>query len=247
MKIRMMKTSILFFTLSIALFALSGKEIIARVDGNQVYNSIEYHATMTISMGKQVREKSFEGYAQGDEQAYMEFTAPAREKGTRFLKLADEMWMYIPSVEKATKIAGHMLRQSLMGSDFSYDDFTENKKMLDAYDIEVLDSDTFLGTECYVLELTAKIEEVSYYKRRLWVSKENYIPLKTELFAKSGKLMKELKVLEVKKIGTRHYPVHIRMENKLRKDTFTELIFEEIKIDVPIPEKVFTKAFIERK
>ena len=81
----------------------------------------------------------------------------------------------------------------------------------------------------------------------MWVSKDTYVPLKTELYAKSGKLMKEVRVLETKKISTRHYPVRVRMENKLRKETFTELSLDDIHIDISVPSKVFTKAYLERK
>jgi outer membrane lipoprotein-sorting protein len=238
---------ILLFAFGTLLFAQTGEEIIERVDNNRVVESMSYEATMLISMAGKEREKSFAGYAKGEDLAYMEFTAPARDKGTRFLMIKDEMWMYIPAVEKATKIAGHMLRQSLMGSDFSYDDFTENEQLQDAYDIVLLGSDTIASTDCYVLELTAKITDVNYYKRKMWVSKDTYVPLKTGLYAKSGKVMKEVTVLEIEKIGARRYPMHIRMENKLRKNTFTELIFDHIQIDVTVPSKVFTKAYLERK
>jgi len=237
----------LLFCPLVILSAQSGIEIVEKVDDNRVVQSMSYTATMKIGMTGKVREKSFEGYAQGEELAYIEFTAPARDKGTRFLMIEDEMWMYIPAVEKATKIAGHMLRQSLMGSDFSYDDLTENERLQDAYGITLLGSDTVASTDCYLLELTAKVEEVTYYKRKMWVSKETYVPLKTELYAKSGKLMKEVSVLETQNIGERRYPVRVRMENKLRKETFTELILEGIHIDVSVPSRVFTKAYLERK
>jgi outer membrane lipoprotein-sorting protein len=239
--------AILMILMSCSLFAQSAEEIIEKVDNNRVVESISYKATMLINMGGKKREKSFEGYARGEDFAYLEFTAPARDRGTRFLMIRDEMWMYIPAVEKATKIAGHMLRQSLMGSDFSYDDFTENERLQDAYDIALLGSDTIANTDCYVLELIAKITDVNYYKRKTWISKDTYVPLKTELYAKSGKLMKEIIVLETKKYGARQYPVHIRMENKLRKNTFTELTLNEIEIDITIPSKIFTKAYLERK
>jgi outer membrane lipoprotein-sorting protein len=229
------------------LCALSAEEIIQRVDDNRVYTSIEYQATMTISMGDKVREKSFFGYARGEDHAYIEFIAPARDKGTRFLKLGEEMWMYIPAVEKPTKIAGHMLRQSLMGSDFSYDDFTENDRLIELYDIELIGVDTIEDRPCYVLELVAKVEEVTYYRQKLWVSQDDYIPIKTELYARSGKLMKEFRVLETKVIGSYNFPVRIKMTNKLRQSTFTELVFQKIDLDVSIPSNIFTKAYLERK
>ena len=241
------KLILLPFALCSLLFAQSGEEIIKKVDENTVVGSISYSAKMVISFGGKIREKEFKGFVQGKERAYMEFTAPARDKGTRFLKINDEMWIYIPAVEKATKIAGHMLRQSMMGSDFSYDDVAENEKLLDLYEVELISSDTVDDRETYKLQLTAKVDEVNYFHRTVWVDKETYIAVKTELYAKSGKLMKEVVVVDFQKIDGYNYPTRIVMVNKLRKDTYTELSLEKIRLDAIVPKKVFTKAYLERK
>jgi len=232
-------------------FAQTGIEIIDQVDKNMVSNTAEYKARMVISLGGQVREKEFIGYNEGKENAFLEFTAPARDKGTRFLKLGDEMWIYLPQVEKATKIAGHMLRQSLMGSDFSYDDMTGNEKLKEFYEIALIGTDTVMDKPCYLLELTANPpkadEEVSYYRRKLWIDKNYKFPIKEELYAKSGKLMKETTITDFKKIGERNYPTKIKMVNKLRQKTYTELNLEEVKLDIKIPDRIFTKSYLERK
>jgi outer membrane lipoprotein-sorting protein len=241
--------SILIVTIVTAtyLHAQSGREILERVDDNTVVTTSRYDAKMVISLGGIIREKRFTGYAEGKERAYMEFTYPARDRGTRFLKIKDEMWMYLPSVEKATKIAGHMLRQSLMGSDFSYDDIVENEKMIELYDVELTGTDTIDGKPCHVLELTAKVPEITYYSRRIWVDKDRYVTVKAELYAKSGKLMKEITVSKFENIGKYIFPTSIRMVNKLRRDTYTELTLENAKLDISIPERVFSKAYLERK
>lgn len=232
-------------------FAQTGVQIIDQVDKNMVSNTAEFKARLKISLGGQVREKEFIGYNEGKDNAFLEFTAPARDKGTRFLKLGDEMWIYLPQVEKATKIAGHMLRQSLMGSDFSYDDMTSNKKLKELYEIKLIGTDTVMDKACYQLELTANPskadEEVSYYRRKVWIDKEYKFPVKEELYAKSGKLMKETTITDFKKIGERNYPTRIKMVNKLRQNTYTELVLEQVKLDIKIPDRIFTKSYLERK
>ena len=248
MKITVISKFLLALSSIISLsLAQTAEEIIERVDNNVVVKTTRYRAKMLISLGGKIREKEFIGYTRGKEYSYMEFVSPARDKGTRFLKIGDEMWMYIHAVEKSTKIAGHMLRQSMMGSDFSYDDVAENEKLQDLYEIEFIGIDSVEDKECYKLELTAKVPEVNYFFKKMWVDKKTYIPVKAELYAKSGKLMKEINITDFQKIGKRNYPTKIIMINKLRKDTFTELILEEIKLDIKIPSKVFTKAYLERK
>jgi outer membrane lipoprotein-sorting protein len=245
---KVMKTVIISTIVSaMYLSAESGREILERVDDNTVVTTSRYDAKMIISLGGTIREKRFTGYSEGKERAYMEFTYPARDKRTRFLKIEDEMWMYLPAVEKATKIAGHMLRQSMMGSDFSYDDIVENEKLIELYEVELAGTDTVDGQPCHVLELTAKVPEVTYYSRKTWVDKERYVALKAELHAKSGKLMKEITVSKFETIGQYRFPTSIRMVNKLRRDTYTELILDNVQLDIKIPDRIFSKAYLERK
>lgn len=229
------------------LLAQSGTEIIDRVDRNTVANTLSYRAKMLMSLGGKIREKEFVGYVQGRDRAFMEFVAPARDRGTRFLKLGDEMWIYVPSVEKSMKIAGHMLRQSLMGSDFSYDDMTSNQKLKDLYEIEVLGTDTIMDKECWKLQLIGKVAKVTYYKRITWIDQKSYLPVRSELYAKSGKLMREVTITDFKEIDGHNYPTRIKMINKLRKDTYTEIILEDVELDVEIPKRIFTRAYLERK
>jgi outer membrane lipoprotein-sorting protein len=222
-------------------------QIIEKVDKNNVVNTLSYDGSFLISLAGTTREKEFFGYAKSKDFSYFEFTAPAMDKGKRFLKLSDEMWMYLPEIEKSTKIAGHMLRQSMMGSDFSYDDFIENRKLKDIFDIKLLGIDTALNKSCFKLELTAKVQDVNYYTRRVWVDTIAYLPIRAEYYAKSGKLMKEITISDFQRFGSRNFPTKIKMVNKLRQNTYTELTLKNIKIDVEIPARFFTKTYLERK
>lgn len=238
---------VILLVLTVLSFAQTGAEILEKVDNNTVVTSWHYSAKMTISLSGTIREKEFTGYAIGKESAYMEFTSPARDRGTRFLKLGDEMWMYIPTVERATKIAGHMLRQSMMGSDFSYDDIVENRRLVELYEAELIGTEEIDGKECYVLQLTARVPEINYYSRKMWVDKNIHAAVKVELFAKSGKLLKEVTTTEFISVRDYTFPTLIRMVNKLRRDTYTELKLEDVELDIRIPDRIFTKAYLERK
>lgn len=217
------------------------------MDRNNVVNTLSYEGNFLISLVGTTREKEFFGYAKSKDFSYFEFTAPAMDKGKRFLKLSDEMWMYLPEIEKSTKIAGHMLRQSMMGSDFSYDDFIENRKLQDIYDIKLLGVDTALNKPCFQLELTAKVPDVNYYTRTVWVDTIAYLPIRAEYYAKSGKLMKEITIGDFQKYGSRNFPTKIKMVNKLRQNTYTELTLKNIKIDAEMPARFFSKTYLERK
>ena len=224
---------------------LTGEEIMKLVDKNRFYEKIEYNGKMTIKKGDKVRVKLMHVYAEGEEKALIEFTNPS-DRGTKYLKLSDEMWVYFPDAEEIVKISGHMLRESMMGSDFSYEDALENEKLLKKYSVTVVGSETINERDCYVLELNAIEKDVTYAKRKLWVDKERFVVLKMQLFALSGKLLKEAVMEDVKKYGDRYFATKLTMTNKLIKDSSTTFEMEDINFNVDIPDGIFTKRSLER-
>ncbi|MFC1496157.1 outer membrane lipoprotein-sorting protein [Candidatus Margulisiibacteriota bacterium] len=245
-----MKFSICLFFVScvlvIPVMALTADQIIDRVDQNMNYISAQYNGKMIIHIGDEVREKKMVSYSKGRTKAFTEFLSPARDKGTRYLKMDDNMWMYLPSVEKVIKIAGHMLRQSMMGSDFSYEDALEAIKLREKYSARVTGSDKFDGRDCYLLDLIAKVKQVTYYRRKIWIDKKMFIGLKEELYAKSGKLLKVATATDIKRFGKRNYPTKMVIKNMLRKNSYTEFLLTNIKFDIMLADDIFTLRNLKR-
>jgi len=82
--------------------------------------------------------------------------------------------------------------------------------------------------------------KVSYYRRVSWIDKERFIGLKEELYTQSGRLLKETKANIIEEIEGRWVPTNSVMENKLRKDTYTEFTITQIKFNLEIPEETFS-------
>jgi outer membrane lipoprotein-sorting protein len=140
-----------------------------------------------------------------------------------------------------------MLRQSVNGSDLSYEDMMEDETLRDAYSAETVGEETAGGRPCWVLELTARKDDIAYPKRKLWLDKERYLPLKGELYAKSGKLLKRMEIREVMKVGERWYPKEMYYKDALnKKSKGTRFVIEDIEFNADIPEYMFTKAALKK-
>src|SRR5512142_1749885 len=82
---------VLFSALS--LNALSGEEILRKMDANLKYDSISYTATMEIYLGEaNPRTKTMRATAVSDQKAYVEFVNKEDSK-TKYLKLNKQMWI----------------------------------------------------------------------------------------------------------------------------------------------------------
>lgn len=225
---------------------LTPDDIIARMDKNHVFESRESQTVMKIHRYGRTREKRMRSYSKGEDSSYTEFLSPARDKGVKYLKLRNNLWMYMPSSEKILKISGHMLRQSMMGSDFSYEDMLDSTALKNRYNKERLKDETVDKHDCYVLKLTQKNPGETYPTRKVWIHKKYFVLIKSELFAVSGRLVKTMHLSDIKQYGERYYPITIRMENKLRRGTWTEITMKEIKFKVKLPEQVFSLRNLQR-
>lgn len=220
----------------------SGETILDRIDQNMSSDTRHVISKMVIHGARTTRTIEAETWSAGDDKSYTEYLAPAREKGTKMLKLDDKLWIFSPGTDRTIQISGHMLKQSVMGSDLSYEDMMDDPNLRKKYDAAVTGSEEVNGTDCWVLELQANSPDVAYQMRRLWVDKSKYLPLKEELFAKSGTLLKKTELFDIKKVGNRWYPGKIVFKDMLKKGDGTEFIVDEIRFDVEIPAHLLSKA-----
>jgi len=225
---------------------VTAREVLERLDANMTIRTVRMRAELIVHYrGGDDRTMTFESWERGTDHSFLEFTAPARDAGSRFLRLGDAMWIYLPRVGKSVRIQGHMLRQGFMGSDFSYGDASENPSMANDYDAVIERRDTVEGRPVVVLSLTARRPNLSYPRRRTWVDTERWVPLREELFAASGRLLKTMTLSDVRRLADRWYPFRVELDDALQTETTTTFRVLEMRLNVAVPPEVFTLRYLE--
>jgi outer membrane lipoprotein-sorting protein len=220
----------------------NGEAILRKVDENIGSDAKITTSTMIINGRRGSRRVRSRSYIRGRTQSFTEYLDPPREKGTKMLKLGDQLWTYSPSSDRTILIAGHMIRQSVMGSDLSYEDMMEDPRLTVLYAAAVEGETEVEGRPCWVLNLTSRGEEIAYFRRKIWADKERYVVLREERFAKSGKLLKTTEAKAVERQGGRWIPTRVVFKDALKEGLGTEFVLDEITFDAVIPDHVFTKA-----
>ncbi len=231
---------------TLSLNAQNADQIIEKVDANMSSKNRIVESEMIIQGKRNSRIITSLSYSVGDKKSFTEYLSPAREQGTKMLKLEDKLWIYSPSTDRIIQISGHMLRQSLMGSDLSYEDMMDDRKLTETYTSTIIGQEILDGRNCFVLELKAKVEDVAYDSRKIWIDAERFVPLKEDLFAKSGQLLKRTTLSEVKKIQGRWFPTNMVYKDMLKQGSGTEFRITSLKFDQEIPEYIFTKAALKQ-
>jgi outer membrane lipoprotein-sorting protein len=224
----------------------SGSEILDAIDDNLSSDNRIVEARMIIHGRRGSRTLESRSWGEGTERSFTEYLSPPREAGTKMLKLEDNLWTYSPSTDRTIQISGHLLRQSVMGSDLSYEDLMDDRPLQEIYEATVVGDEQIDGRDCWIVQLEATEPEVAYQSRRLWVDRERMIPLRQELYGKSGRLLKTLEMTDPQQIDGRWYPMRSHFKDELKSGAGTEFVIDEIAFDQEIPAHVFTRASLRR-
>jgi len=246
-----MKNILVLFFLSSFLFPqpdqISAKDIMKAMDENLNAKSRIITSKMVVRGRRSSRTIESKNWVVGTDQAFTEYLSPPREAGTKMLKLGDKLWTYSPQTDRVIQISGHMLRQSVMGSDMSYNDMMEDRPIEELYDATIEGSIEINGREHWIMVLDAKVKGLSYPKRRSWVDKEYLLPIKEELYAKSGKLLKTASLKGIKKVQDRWFPSKFIYKDELKRNSKgTEWIIDSIEFNIIIPASRFSKALLRK-
>ena len=246
-----MKNILILFFLSSFLFPqtnqMNADNIIKAIDKNLNAESRTITSKMVVRGRRSSRTIKSKSWVVGTDLAFTEYLSPPREAGTKMLKLGEKLYTYSPQTDRVIQISGHMLRQSVMGSDMSYNDMMEDRPMEELYNVTIEGSAKVDGRDHWIIVLDAKVKGLSYPKRRSWVDKEYLLPIKEELYAKSGKLLKTASLEGIKKIQGRWFPSKFVYKDELKRNSKgTEWIIDNIEFNKKIPDSRFSKALLRK-
>jgi len=197
--------------------------------------------TMIITTPHWERTMTMDYWEKGKDLSLVKVTAPAKEAGTVSLKVDQNMWNYIPSVEKVIKVPPSMMMQSWMGSDFTNDDLVRESSISRDYDAALTGKKTLPEGETYVLELIPKPEAaVVWGKITAYVRVTDHIPIMYEYYDEKGKLIRVMELTDIRRMGGRVIPTRWTLVPKTKEGRKTVIVMNKIEFNVPISDDVFS-------
>lgn len=185
----------------------------------------------------------------GESRTLTLFTKPSREKGIALLTHAhisdnDEQWLYLPASKRVKKIASSNLGSSFRGSEFTYEDISNQRR--DNYRFDLVTTEPCGANQCFVIDRVPNFDESSYSKTRLYIDKEQYLLQKGEFYDKENQLLKAMTVSDyTKHINGVWKPGSILMKN-IQNTKSTELRSLDLQFDNGLKEKDFTKLSLRK-
>jgi len=167
---------------------------------------------------------------------------PKRDEGTAWLKLGGSLWMYMPRLERDIRIPPSMMLSSWMGSDFTNDDLVKSASVVDDYRHRIISQDA----SRIVIESLPKPDAPVVWGKLVHVLRPDGIPVSEAFYDEHGRKRRLLRFEDVRMLGGRRIPARWVMQPLDQPGKRTVLQLERIEFDVPIPDRVFTRAHLKR-
>lgn len=166
---------------------------------------------------------------------------PDTQKGQGYLQMDENVWFYDP---ESRKFSYSSMKENIQNSDTKNSDLNRNS-LAEDYDVTGW-TETKLGNfAVYLLDLTARHNEVSYPKMKIWIRKDRPLVLKAEEYSLSDRLMRTVYYPKYVQVGDQYLPSQMLFVDNLKEGEKTQLTMKDASV-APLPDSVFTKAFLER-
>lgn len=203
--------------------------------------------SMTIVRPSWSREVTMKAWTKGSELSLILITAPARDKGTVFLKRHQEMWNWRPTIDRTIKMPPSMMMQSWMGSDFTNDDLVRESSIVNDYTHRLQGSARLDEYECWKIEMTPKPEAPVVWGRIVtWIEKKDFLQLRAEFFDEEGELINIMTAADIRQLGGKVLPAELTMTPADKPGHKTVIRYRDLVFDKPIEDRFFSEQNMRR-
>lgn len=227
--------------------ALTAKEVIAISDEKLKGNTSKAEMKMTIVRPSWSREIQMKSWSKGNDFSLILITAPARDKGTGFLKRKKEIWNWQPTIDRVIKLPPSMMMQSWMGSDFKNDDLVQQSSVVEDYEHTLLGEEMIDDRMCYKIQMIPKEEAAVVWGRVLtWIDKKDFLQLKTEFYDEDEYLVNTMLGKNIKDLGGKLLPAKLEVIPADDEGNRTIVEYISLQFDQPMKDQFFAIQNLKR-
>ena len=202
--------------------------------------------TMNVKTARFERSMRMKAWSKGEETSLIRIEAPAKEAGVTTLKVGENIWNYLPRVDRTMKVPAGMMSGSWMGSHFSNDDLVKESRMADDFTFEITERPDDSGGGRWLVVCTAKHDAAVVWGKVVVTVRPDRLPDNIAYFDEKGVLIRTMKFTDIREIGGKQAPARMILVPEDKPGEFTEIIYNELTLDVDVPDSMFSLQALKR-
>jgi len=247
MQRRITTLCLMLILMTTPLFSMTAREVVDKSNQLLRANSSISEISMTIIKPDWSRTMRMKVWALEPDYALILITEPARDEGTVTLKRENEVWNYIPRVDRVIKVPPSMMMQSWMGSDFTNDDLVRESSIVEDYQHSFAGEDSLQGYACHKIEMVPKPDAgVVWDKIIVWITKEKFMQLRADYFDEDGSRVRTMTGSKIREMDGRMIPTHWEMNPLDEEGQKTLMEYHSIDFNVALDPSFFSRQNMKR-
>jgi outer membrane lipoprotein-sorting protein len=219
--------------------------LLHQVDDLYRSSSSEATVTMQIKTAHWERALQLKVQSEGTEKALVRILAPAKDRGTTTLRVGDNLWNYLPKVDRTIKVPAAMMSNSWMGSHFTNDDLVQESRLERDYDSKLTQRPS--GREGkYVIELVPKPDAPVVWGKVVLTLSPDKLPTEQRYYDEKGNLVRVMTYGDVKTLSGRRVPTTLTVSPTLKPGEHTTLVYEQLELGAHLPASTFSLQALRR-
>ena len=228
--------------------AIEVDELIRHID--QLWRGETSRATMSMAVRtvRYERTMTMEAWSRGQDYSLVIIREPVKDRGIATLKVEENIWNYLPKINRVTKVPSSMMSGSWMGSHFTNDDLVKESTFEDDYDASISFEGERNGQPIYELTFMPKPDAaVVWGKVVMMIEQTSLAPYMALYYDEEGALIRTMTMDQTQQIDGRTIPMRMRLQPEDKPDESTVIVYQEITFGVPLEASFFSLQTLKRR
>ena len=206
------------------------------------------HATITMNVRTRrwARSLTMESWSQGEDKSLIVIRSPAKEAGMATLMVDDNIWNYLPKVDRTMKVPASLMGGSWMGSHFTNDDLVKDSRMTDDYTYELTERPGTDGTGQYVVECMPKPDAPVVWGKVIVRLSVDEAPTEITYWDEKSRIKRTMSFSGYREVDGRLVASSMRLVPTDKPEEYTEVLYDLIEFDVELAPETFTLQGLRR-
>ena len=228
--------------------AIELSELIRHIDELWRGETSQATMTMTVKTRRYERSMTMETWSRGKDYSLVILKKPIKDKGIATLKVKENIWNYLPKINRVTKVPSSMMSGSWMGSHFTNDDLVKESTIEDDYTSSITFEGVRNGISIYELSSIPKPDAaVVWGKVVMEVKQKTLSPYRALYYDEEGLLVRTMTFDQPRNIGKRTVPMRMTLQPEDKPKESTVIVYQDIAFEVPIKDSFFSLKNLQKR
>lgn len=179
-------------------------------------------------------------WSSGTEKTLIRILEPAKDAGIATLKVDENIWNYLPKVDRTMKVPAGMMSGNWMGSHFSNDDLVKESRLSEDFEGKIASRPAENPEGVYVVVLVPKPDAPVVWGSIVAKVRPDKLPVSIVYNDEKGAPVRTMTFSDYTTFDGRRVPGRMTLSPADKPAEFTEFRYVAIDFDVAIPASTFT-------